>query len=417
MKFLISTMPEAGHVHPVLPISAALVERGHRVLWHTWPDWAAAVEGTGAEFVPARHTPSLLELPPEPDAGTRGIRASLSVQRKHLVERMCGQVADYEALHDDIGVDAVVSDLCCMGALAFSERRGVPCATVGISPLSGAGPNWPPFGSGNPPPRSWVDRAYNASYHRLARVVMGANSRTYNGYRAGLGIPPVGSLVDHLVSPQLHLQAGSPAIEFPCDPWPANVRLVGPLLAPEPAAPEALPDWWPRIAAARRVLHVTQGTIVGDPDTIARPAIAAFADTETLVVVTTPEPDRVGPTPANTIVTRYVPHRLLLPHCDAIVTNGGFNGTKMALSHGIPLVIAPWGNDQPDVATRVARAGAGIDLRVRHPSAAQIQDAVRLVLDDPRYRQAAGRVAEEFHGYDGGHVAAEHLEAFVTSSR
>lgn len=41
--FLISTMPELGHVYPAKPIATALLAPGHQVTWHTGPGAAEVV--------------------------------------------------------------------------------------------------------------------------------------------------------------------------------------------------------------------------------------------------------------------------------------------------------------------------------------------------------------------------------------
>lgn len=214
---------------------------------------------------------------------------------------------------------------------------------------------------------------------------------------------------DHMVSPMLHLQAATPAIEYPRRPWPANVHLVSPLLPGAPATAD-LPAWWDELTGARTVVHVTQGTVATDPATLTRPALDALADLDGLVVVTTPDPDSLGPVPANARIARFIPHAPLLPRVDVMVTNGGYDGAKMALRHGVPLVFAPWGNDQPDVAGRISWAGAGINLRVRTPKPASIPAAVRTVLTEPSYRRAAQRIAAEFRRYGAGERAAKLLE-------
>jgi UDP:flavonoid glycosyltransferase YjiC (YdhE family) len=134
------------------------------------------------------------------------------------------------------------------------------------------------------------------------------------------------------------------------------------------------------------------------------------------VIVTTPDPAALGPVPANVRVARFVPHPLLLPHVNAMVSNGGYNGVKAALAAAVPLVIAPWGNDQPDVAGRLAWSGAGINLRTRAPRPDMIASAVRAVLDDPAYRTAARRIAAEFAAYPGGDRAAHLLERLPQST-
>jgi UDP:flavonoid glycosyltransferase YjiC (YdhE family) len=419
-RFLISTMPTAGTVHPALAVATALAAAGHQVVWHTWPEWADAVERTGATFVPARHTPSLADLPAAPDPGTSGIRAAISVMRKNLVERMAGQVADYEDIHRSYPVDALLVGLTCLGAQAFSERHGVPWASLGISPLTlPPSPDVPAFGSGKAPPAGPLDRAWNRGYNRLARIAQTGLTRDYRRHRAQLGLRRLRrgeSIVDHLISPRLHLLASTPAVEYPRRAWPPQVHFVGPLLPPSGPVPD-LPPWWAELARARTVIHITQGTIATHPRTLTRPALRALAGLDALIVVTTPDPGGLRRVARNVRVASLIPHAVLLPRVDLMITNGGFNGTKMALAHGVPLVIAPWGNDQPDVAARVARAGAGINLGVRRPSPEAVSGAVAAVLSDPGYRTAAERVRAEFAEYGNGERAAALLHSLAADAR
>jgi UDP:flavonoid glycosyltransferase YjiC (YdhE family) len=417
-RFLISTMSATGTVHSTLPVAAALTDAGHEVLWHTWPEWAEAIERTGATFVAARHTPSLTELPAAPDPGTSGRRGAISVMRKHLVERMAGQVADYEDIHRTRPVDALVVGLTCLGAQAFFELRGVPWASVGLSPLGLASADTPPFGSGKPPPAGPADHAYNWGYHRLARIAQSGLTRDYNRHRALLGLPrlrPGRSVVDYLTSPQLHLLGSTPGMEFPRRRWPKHVHFVGPLLPPPPP-PRDLPRWWPELDRGRTIVHITQGTIAVDPKVLTRPAMRGLADLDALVVVTTPDPGDLPRVPRNVRVASFIPHGLLLPRVDVMVTNGGFQGVKMALAHGVPMVIAPWGNDQPDIAARLAWAGAAVNLGVRKPRPEAVGDAVATVLGDPGYRRAAERIRDEFAEYGNGHRAVPLLERLATGA-
>jgi UDP:flavonoid glycosyltransferase YjiC (YdhE family) len=412
VRFLISTMPAAGHVHPAVPVANALTARGHEVLWHTGPAHADTVRRTGATFVPFDRTPDFAAVPPEPDPGTRGAAEAVSALRNLLVARMAGQLADYEQITDRYGVDAVLVDLCALGGRALHERRGIPWATLGISPLTAPSPDTPPFGTGRPPPHGPLGRLRIRLYNRIGGLFLRGLTAAYSAERARLGLAPLprGTTVfDHMMSPLLHLQAATPSIEYPRRPWPDHVHLVGPLL-PEPPAAADLPSWWGELDRARVVVHVTQGTVATDPATLTRPAMAGLAGLDGLVVVTTPDPAALGPVPANVRVAPNIAHGLLLPKVDVMVSNGGYNGVKTALAHGVPLVIAPWGNDQPDVAGRVAWAGAAVDLRTRTPAAEAVAEAVRRVLTQPGDRAAAARIRAEFAGYPGGEAAANLLE-------
>ena len=124
----------------------------------------------------------------------------------------------------------------------------------------------------------------------------------------------------------------------------------------------------------------------------------ALAHDDLLVVATTggpdPEPLRRG-LPANVRLERFVPHDLLLPHVDVMVTNGGYGGVQQALANGVPLVVAGDSEDKPEVAARVQWSGAGINLHTGRPSPAMVARAVRRVLAravlPPPGPRAAGR--------------------------
>jgi UDP:flavonoid glycosyltransferase YjiC (YdhE family) len=416
-RFLISTMPAAGHVNPAAAVAAALTARGHDVAWHTGRAYRETVEQSGARFVAARRTPSFEELPGEPEPGTRGAAEAVSALRRLLVDRMAGQLADYEEILQEYAADAILVDLCALGGRALHERTGIPWATLGISPLTAIGPDTPPFGTGWAPPSGPLGRLRIRLYNGIGGLFLRGLTAAYGERRAALGLPPLPRGVttfDHMMSSELHLQAATPSIEYPRRPWPANVHLVGPLL---PAAPSTVdtPLWWDELTVARTVVHVTQGTYATDPRALTRPALEALADLDGIVVVTTPEPDALGPVPANARVAPFIPHGLLLPYTDAMVSNAGYNGVKAALAHGVPLVLAPWGNDQPDVAARIAWAGAAVNLRERTPTAAAIGGAVARVLADPSYRAAARRIADEFRAYGTRERAAVRLESLVAS--
>ena len=132
----------------------------------------------------------------------------------------------------------------------------------------------------------------------------------------------------------------------------------------------------------------------------------ALADADVLVVVTTggPPVEALGPLPSNVRAAEYLPYDSLFPLLDVMVTNGGYGGVHYALAHSVPLVVAGGGEDKPEVAARVAWSGVGVNLRTGRPQPEAIRQAVRRVLDDPRYRTAAaitaGQIAEA-PGVDG----------------
>ena len=161
---------------------------------------------------------------------------------------------------------------------------------------------------------------------------------------------------------------------------------------------------------------MTQGTQNIDPDDLIRPAVEALAERDVIVVVATGVPGRDElsfPVPSNVRVAGFLPYADLLPRVDLVVTNGGWGGTLAALAHGIPLVIAGGDLDKPEIAARVAWAGAAVNLKTGTPSAAEVAAGVDRVLADPSFRDAATRVGAQLRSLGGAEHAAELLEELL----
>jgi UDP:flavonoid glycosyltransferase YjiC (YdhE family) len=200
-----------------------------------------------------------------------------------------------------------------------------------------------------------------------------------------------------------YLQETVAGFEYPRSDLAPTVRFVGPILAP-PAQDFEEPSWWPELGSGRPVVHVTQGTLDNaDLGRLLLVTTRALGGEDVLVIATTggpdPEPLRRG-LPANVRLERFVPHDLLLPHVDVMVTNGGYGGVQQALANGVPLVVAGDSEDKPEVAARVQWSGAGVNLHTGRPSPAMVARAVRRVLSRDSYRHRAQALQAEIAATD-----------------
>ena len=92
-----------------------------------------------------------------------------------------------------------------------------------------------------------------------------------------------------------------------------------------------------------------------------------------------------------------------------LVTVGAY--VLASLAAGVPLVVAPGSAaDKPAIAARVARSGAGINLRKRRPKPDAVADAVRDLLTHPSYRERARQIGSELDQLGGASAAADLLE-------
>jgi UDP:flavonoid glycosyltransferase YjiC (YdhE family) len=235
-------------------------------------------------------------------------------------------------------------------------------------------------------------------------------------HRARLRVPPDPSSGRIARSPYLTVMPE--AMEDADDLGPAHAQRFR-----EPAPqPRPLPDWWP--GDERPLVYVSYGSV--------RPTLPGFAELfratvdalaglparVLFTIGTEVERDALGPAPDNVSVEPWVPQADVMPHAAAMVGHGGSGTTRMALAAGVPSVVVPGFADQPRNAERVAALGAGITLAEQ--DVAGLGGAVRRLLDEPSFRDAAKRVAAEVAALpavdDAPYVLREELGAIARAA-
>lgn len=412
-RYLLCSTPALGHTVPLLALSRRLVHDGHAVVFFTTAHYRARVEATGAAFAPfdaAYDAHDLMVVNPDREsASKRGVRGVKDDLRRIFIGPLPGQYRGLRAILNRWPADCIVVDSMFLGALPLalgpaSARPALAC--VGLMPYPSRSRDTPPFGVALQPGSGPLRRVRNgilnwATEHLVLRDIQRFARRRL----ADVGVPGFpGYFID--LPPKVvdaYLQATVAGFEYPRTDLAPTVRFVGPILTPSPAD-FAPPAWWDELAQDRPVVHVTQGTLDNaDLSRLLFLTAKALAREDVLVVATTGGPDsaplRRGLAP-NVRLERFIPHDVLLPHVDAMVTNGGYGGVQQALAHGVPLVVAGNSEDKPEVAARVQWSGAGINLHTGRPSQAMVARAVRRVLAKPSYRKHARALASEIASSD-----------------
>jgi MGT family glycosyltransferase len=408
---------------PLQPVVRELVSRGHTVRWYTSARFADQVEAAGAQLEPMspqldKFAGPLDELYPE--------RARLKALKrvkwdlKHLFMAPAeGQAAELRRLHERQAADVLLCDPGFGAARLLSEQGGTPWVSVGSTPLTLPSRDTAPFGSGLPPSSTAAGRVRNAVLRYVFNnIVMRDVGADRNMLRKQVGLPPSREdLMGSGISPHLHLQSGVADLEYPRSDLPAHVHFIGALTGAVDAA-AVMPDWWQAVReSGRPIVHVTQGTVSNtELDDLLLPTLKALAQEDVAVVATLGDAASArefSDLPANAYIAPFLPYHLLLPHISLMVTNGGFGGVNEALRHGVPLVVAGRSEDKPEVAARVAYAGAGIDLRTDTPDVAALRTAVREVLDTPSYGLKARALADRYSEAQAGPRAADLIEDLV----
>ena len=107
MRILMINLPYSGHVNPTLPLTAALVRRGHQVTCVNAESFRSRIEGTGALFVPFRDFP-----------------ADLSDEQ---IKRRCFSAAFDTAMALPGPFDLLIYEMFFYPGIEVARRKGIPC--------------------------------------------------------------------------------------------------------------------------------------------------------------------------------------------------------------------------------------------------------------------------------------------------
>ncbi len=412
-EILIASLSPVGHIGPLLNVAQGLVDRGDRVTVLSSADHAGRIRAVGAtpQAIPVEAdfdvTRLDIDLPGRTE--TSGIkRVNFDIVRL-FVQPMPHQTNVLSRLITHTKFDAIIVDAGFFGILPFllgDRAARPPVLAYTTTPLMISSRDTAPSGLGLPPSSSMLGRLRNRALNLLSQKVLLRQSHNaandlldhMNSRQLPTFILDSGLLADRYISPTV------PEFDYPRSDLPPHVRYVG-AVHPGPSQGFRRPPWWRELDGDRPVVHVTQGTIDNaDLGRLVEPTIEALGGEDVIVVATTGGRDvsqleRALTT--NTYVAEYIPHDLLLPKVDVMVTNGGYGAVQRALSMGVPLVVAGNTEDKPEVAARVAWTGAGINLRTGTPTPGAVRAAVHKVLNDGRYLATARRLEAAFARRDG----------------
>ncbi|WP_448030475.1 glycosyltransferase [Bradyrhizobium liaoningense] len=413
MKILIASTPATGHLNPLLAITQILAAEGHEIALVTGTAFRARVEANGIKFFPlpegADFDPNdVFSLVPELKTIPPGLEWLRVVCERIFVDAIPAQ---HQGLLDALRqfpADVILADDMLFGILPLllgPRSHRPPVALCGTSILHWAREDGAPNFLGLPPAKTDEDRE---RYAALARDYDATVDQPVllrlNRALKDLGVGPIAMPLFHSVVAlaDSYLQLSVPSFEFPRDML-SSVHFVGtpPIIANQVSPP----PWAEDLDGSRKVVLVTQGTVANhNLNLLVAPTLAALANEADILVIATaggrPIDAIPGKVPANARVASYLPFEWLLPKVDVLVTNGGYGSVNQAMSYGIPLVAAGLTEDKADVNARVAWSGVGINLATNEPTPEALREAVRTVLDQPRYRLRALQIADEFAGID-----------------
>jgi rhamnosyltransferase subunit B len=113
------------------------------------------------------------------------------------------------------------------------------------------------------------------------------------------------------------------------------------------------------------------------------------------------------------LVLPYVPYSQIFPYAAVIVHQGGSGTTGQVLRAGRPMLVVPYGWDQPDNAARIERLGTGLHLTRNNYSPDTATKALHRLLSEPQFARRATTIGTAMAEEDGQTLACNAIEALL----
>ncbi len=423
---MLTCVGSLGDLFPYLALGIELAARGHRPVIATTPAHRRQVEAAGLPFKTLRAatvdepTPALMR---RVFNGRRGIefivRELILPALRTAYEDTCVAAA---------GADLLVAHPLTLATRLVAETRNLPWISTQLAPSGMQSATDPSLFPGlgwlyrlHPPATVW------RAVWRLADRTTRRWLRPYEDLRTELGLRDFGNpLFRAGHSPLLELGLFSPRFGVPQPDWPPAAVATGfPLFGQAPVPAPELDAW---LAAGSPPIVFTLGSsAVFDPGSFFAESLAAarHLDRRALLLGASaetcpgalPMPSLTSSAPlrndAEVFACRYLPYRQVFGRVAAVVHQGGIGTTSEALRSGRPMLVLPFGADQPDNAERLRRLGVARVLPRRAYRARRVAQELRKLLNIPAYTERAGSLGALISAERGAVEACDRMEVVL----
>lgn len=416
-RFGIICFPGTGHLNPFMALAHALEDRGHQVIFFGIPDVESRIRDAGLEFsvIGEQDYPvGTLRKLDEQVSKVSGLAVfRLTVDRVKNTAVMVLRDAPEAIRHAH--VDAMIIDQADFGG-SVADYLCLPFASVSILPPFIADYRVPPYFFNWSARYDSLGQLRNRMGMNLLSAIASPIYRTINRQRIAWGLTPF-KRRDEALSTWLQITQMPRALEFEGCPQPDILYYTNLFRFEKGRPPVSFP--WERLDG-RPLVYASMGTLQNGSKEAFEMIARGCAGLDVQLVISLGgglSTEGFENLPGGPIVVPFAPQLELIKGSAAVITHAGLNTALESISECKPMVAIPIGNDQPGVAARLAARGAAVVIPRRSLTAAKVESAVRRVLSEDRYRQAALELQQAIGNMDGAAMAAQIIEEKLPLSR
>lgn len=409
-RILFVTIPEKGHVNPLIGIAQHLQRAGHTSTFLAQGDLSTHLAAAGLDarcFVPeigagapAAETPA--EFVTRGRVFAEKVRDAAWLHRwiaRLLIEVVPAQIPSFRALIQELRPDVVATDPMVYAAVIAAESAGIPWAGISssLNPVT---------------PDEW-----STELTETVRGLAPARARLFADH--GVRLPRF--KVCDAISPWLNTVFSTEEYA-PRGPSGNDFSFYVGASLPLGSRGDEAPFPWERLRAGRPLVYISFGSQIFHQPELFLAAFEALAPAGVDIVASVNElaedPAFVRRVPEGVVLAHYVPQLALLDRADLMITHGGANSVAECLSRGRPLVVVPICNDQPLQARFLAQSGAGAAIAPQDFTTERCRSIVLPMLAEGAPERARARaVGQSFAGRDGATRTAELVAELAATRR
>jgi len=407
-----------GHLNPMCNLGKELLRRGHQVTLFGVPDVKVKVANSGIDFyeIGATDFPlgSLESLYSELGklSGMAGLKFSLRFFQREA--KMCFKEAPTAIQSAQIEVLIVDQVTTAIGTIAdFLKLPFITvCNALLINREAGVPPYFTNWQYQDNPLAKLRNQLGNSLLNYLTRPIWEVIVEQRRQWK----LSPYKNRED--AYSQLAQICQLPAIfDFPRKNLSKCFHYIGPLQNPagvEPVNFTHLDFPFERLTG-QPLIYASLGTLQNRNWTIFQAIAEACVDLDIQLVVSLGNPNQDA-TQISLLGSpvAYAPHQQIIERSTLVITHAGMNTVIGTLSKGIPMVAIPITNEQPGIAARLARTGAGKVVPLTKLTIPILRAAIIEVLSDPSYRENAAKVQVAIQESNGVCTAVDIIEKAIS---
>lgn len=413
MNIAIVCIDTRGGVQPYLALAIGLKDAGHCVRFVAPTSYESFVTARDINF----HGLSgdlMGVVQTEGDAGRgtdQGFLRGHLLMIRTVTARIIQWTAEvYEACR---GCDVILSGFGGMlAAEGVAEKYKIPLLQAHVQPLT---PTKAFRGLIKPPgiPNRFSHRLGRQAFWQPLRMAVNKARRSVLGLGDAQFFGMAGSVSDG-ATPLLY--GYSPSLLPKPAEWPANVHVTGYWFLKEDSS------WQPPAELVRFLQSGVKPVLIGfgsmastdaaSTDDLLMQAVR-LSGQRAILVSGWSQTARIERT-EQVFRIDSVPYSWLMAHVSAVVHHGGAGTTGAALAAGVPSIIVPHTADQPFWGDIIAGKSLGTrPIARKRLSAERLAGAIRMVVQDERYRQNASGLASKMADEDGVKTSVQILEEWA----